>query len=499
MAGYFPGMTIAHTSLFRSAVLGSAALCFLAACTGSSSDDGGSTTGATGTGGATGAGGGASTTGGATTSGSTGGDASTGANGGSTAATAGGSGGTSASAGGGDGTGGETSGAGGTGGVTMIPGEYVPCSGDAPPELTLTEVTSIDGQPMFVTASNDPASTVIYIAQRQGSIFSFDTANPGEPQTVLESINAGTNGERGLLGMALHPDFDGTTNTRFFIYWTGTGTGAGESLVDEYSISGDNATFVANLFQVDQPADFGNHNGGTIAFGSDGYLYVGLGDGGDSNDQHNTGGDNNGQNPATPLGKMLRLDVDNSMMPVAGNLTAADVGGGDVDGRIIHWGLRNPFRFSFDRATGDLWIGDVGQNTTEEVDYIPAASTPQNLGWAALEGTEACPGCSGNTPSDDMLDPVHTYPRGGGGSVIGGYVYRGTQILGLRGRYIFADHNQNSVSLLTRNPDGGICDLTNITSNLGGIDGVVSFGEDAQGELYVLMLEDGAIYRIDEE
>jgi glucose/arabinose dehydrogenase len=236
----------------------------------------------------------------------------------------------------------------------------------------------------------------------------------------------------------------------------------------------------------------------------------------------------NAQDVTTPLGKMLRFDVDNPDTPPGGNLTAADVGSPNgFDGRIYHWGLRNPFRWSFDRLTGDLYIGDVGQDTCEEVDVLPADSGPTNFGWSSREGTIACPGCGGHTIFPDgstAHEPIFTYPTdktkgmdqgcskplsvGGAtnGAVIGGYVYRGSKIPGMYGRYIFTDFERKTGSrapifALTAGPDGKMCDFVEdlIPSAQFPDQSVPSFAEDSNGELYVINMTRGEISRIDPE
>jgi glucose/arabinose dehydrogenase len=237
-----------------------------------------------------------------------------------------------------------------------------------------------------------------------------------------------------------------------------------------------------------------NHNGGQLAFGPDGYLYFGLGDGGGSCDTHNSADD-----LSTPLGTIVRLDVDNLSNYPTGNLPEA----GGNDPRILHHGLRNPWRFSFDRGTGDLYIGDVGQNTYEEINVLPAGSPTTDFGWPSREGKhsaeESCPG-GGGPASSDLHEPIQDYGRMDGQSVTGGYVYRGPSIPSFQGRYIFADYQTDKIWTLTW--DGSqMCDFEEISETLdpnGELVGITSFGEDANGEIYITVARQGGrLYRID--
>lgn len=353
--------------------------------------------------------------------------------------------------------------------------------------------------PIHAVTPNGDAST-LFVAERGGRLLRFDLsqANP-EPVEVL-SVTVATNSECGFLSVALHPNFDGMDERRIYVSYNPACApqSAGSSVLDEYLATGDGATFVRTLFSVGQPQS--NHNGGLAAFGPDGYLYFGLGDGGGSNDQHGTNG--NGQDVNVPLGKLLRFDVDDVDTPPAGNLTSQDVGGVSVDGRILHFGLRNPWRFSFDRETDDLYIGDVGQNTWEEVSFAPAGTGPLNFGWAAREGFVACPTCSDKTllSGSTATDPILTYPRsagGSGGSVTGGFVYRGRELPGLWGRYLYGDYVRGTLSALTHDGAGGVCDeVEELLPSLPG-QSLASFAEDADGEIYVVNISRGTISRIE--
>jgi glucose/arabinose dehydrogenase len=241
------------------------------------------------------------------------------------------------------------------------------------------------------------------------------------------------------------------------------------------------------LRTVDQP--FANHNGGMLAFGPDGFLYVAMGDGGSGGDPQN-----NGQNRRAKLGKILRIDVD-SDQPPPGNLS-------DADPDVWDFGLRNPFRFSFDRLTGDLYVGDVGQSAFEEVDVEPRGQGGRNYGWSVTEGF-ACFHPPNGCDQTGLTPPVVAYPHDNGTdredcAVIGGYVYRGSAIPGLAGRYLYGDLCTNRVRSFVWNGSAAVSqvDVSDALASTSTIGALSSFGEDSNGELYVCDLA-GAVYRID--
>ena len=283
-----------------------------------------------------------------------------------------------------------------------------------------------------------------------------------------------TGNEQGLLGLAFHPEY--TENGRFFLNYTDRD---GNTVLARYqrtaaSVSADPSSELIVL-RVDQP--FPNHNGGGLAFGPDGYLYAGLGDGGSAGDPFD-----NGQNPASLLGAILRLDVD-SVEPYA---VPADNPFGN---EIWAYGLRNPWRISFDRSTGDLYIGDVGQNQWEEVDFV-AAGTPGglNFGWKYYEGTHAY---SGTPPQDlQLTPPIVEYDHSQGCSVTGGYVYRGT-MLEWNGIYLYGDYCTQTVWGLFRLEGGW---QVQVLFGAGG--SITSFGQDQAGEVYIAT-DDGRILRLE--
>jgi len=315
------------------------------------------------------------------------------------------------------------------------------------------------------------------------------------PEAFLDiPERVGCCGERGLLSVAFHPHY--ASNGRFFVDYTNND---GDTVLASYLVGADPDRADRDsehiLLTVEQP--FPNHNGGQLAFGPDGYLYVGMGDGG-------SGGDPNevAQDDGALLGKLLRLDVDSAAPDYAVPPTNPLAGRGKPLGLIWAKGLRNPWRFSFDRLTSDLYIGDVGQDRFEEIDVQPAASAGgENYGWDIFEGN-ACfepdpfPECP--QQSGEFTPPVLDYGDPGC-SVTGGFVYRGCALPDWHGQYFFADFCDSSVRSF-RLVDGAVTDLQDRTAALapgGGrsIGAVTSFGEDAHGELY-LVDYDGEIYRI---
>jgi glucose/arabinose dehydrogenase len=293
-------------------------------------------------------------------------------------------------------------------------------------------------------------------------------------------------GERGLLSMAFHPDYQ--QNGRFFVSYTNVD---GDTRIVRYLVSAtdpdsaDPAT-ASVILPLEQP--YSNHNGGLILFGPDGTLFVGLGDGGDAGDPQNRA-----QNLDSLLGKMLRLDVDGAA-PYAVPPDNPFVGNPSARPEIWAWGLRNPWRFSFDRVTGDLYIADVGQGAREEVNRQPAASGGgENYGWNIMEGF-ACYGSS-DCSSAGLTLPLIDYPHSEGCSVTGGYVYRGSALPILYGRYLYSDYCGGWVKSFTYF-DGRAVDPIDWSSEIApGGSGVTSFGEDNQGELYILRAA-GTLHRI---
>jgi hypothetical protein len=285
-------------------------------------------------------------------------------------------------------------------------------------------------------------------------------------------------GERGLLGLDFHPDFE--ANRRFFVNYTRRGDGA--TVIAEYRASGSNPNVAGTdetpILTISQP--FANHNGGMIAFGPDEFLYIGMGDGGSANDPGNRA-----QNIDELLGKMLRIDIDtpNGQTPYSSPSDNPFVGERGRD-EIFATGLRNPFRFSFDRSTGELYAGDVGQNAIEEIDIINRGG---NYGWRVFEGSSCTPNDPQLCSSLNHTGPVAQYNHSGGRcSITGGYVYRGTRSASMIGNYFYGDFCTGEIFILGNGAQTRLLD-TNMN--------IASFGEDEAGELYVVDLG-GEVRRI---
>lgn len=341
--------------------------------------------------------------------------------------------------------------------------------------VRLTEVASLDAP---VTMAVRRGHDLLFVAERGGRVMVLDGGNV-RPQPLLE-VETTTEGERGLLGLAFSPD-----GGHLYVSYTNLD---GDSRLDEYAMGQGGADIDLGsrrtLLMVDQP--FSNHNGGHVVFGPDGLLYLGLGDGGGAGDPMG-----NAQNPNTLLGSILRIDPraqgDAAYAIPADNPFA----GGGGRGEVFVYGLRNPWRFSFDRSTGDLWIADVGQNAVEEVNLLPAGPAGgANMGWPALEGSRPFKG----TPPPGAVAPVYDYTHDDGYSVTGGFVYRGTRIPGLQGAYVFGDLGTARLWALAV-ADGKVAGRTDL--GVGVEEGaLVSFAEDGAGELYVVSIA-GTVSRLD--
>lgn len=374
--------------------------------------------------------------------------------------------------------------------------------------------------PLYVTApASDPNRLFVVEQGSSGSarirILDLQT-NKLRSTPFLTISGLATGGEQGLLGLAFHPDY--ANNGKFYVNVTvpGGAFGAGQTQIREYTAtSPDTASATPRtLLSFDQPQT--NHNGGWLGFspraGDSGNLYIATGDGGASNDTgtgHNPS-IGNAQDTNSLLGKMLRINVDRDDFANDGarnygipmnNPFAAN--GGRPE--IFNTGLRNPFRASFDRKTGDLYIGDVGQSAREELDFQPSTNPGggENFGWRIREGSIAGPGANDPKPAGlTLTPPILDYPRSGaisGGTIIGGYVYRGTDIPDLDGTYIFADYVAHRIYAL-RYDGAAVSDLRNITTMLDppgslSIDTITSLGEDALGRLYIVD-QQGEIFRI---
>jgi len=352
---------------------------------------------------------------------------------------------------------------------------------NTPIDLTLEPVASGLDFPVFLTAP--PGDTHrLFVVEKSGRVrIVRDGILQAAPFLDLHA-DVSTGSEQGLLSMAFDPDY--ATSRRVFTSWTDAN---GDTRIVRYTASAVNPDTVDpasadTVLAIPQPD--ANHNGGLIAFGPDGYLYVGLGDGGGAGDPNG-----NAQDLTTLLGKMLRLDVSG-----AGSYTIpADnpfVGGANR-GEIWSYGLRNPWRWSFDPVTGEVYVGDVGQDAWEEVDVASAGGGGLNYGWNVMEGT-TCYG-SGSCVRTGLTLPVLVYGHDQGCSITGGYVYRGGAIPELRGTYFYADFCQGWVR--TFRLLGGAATERAQWSTLSPAGNITSFGEDAAGELYVLT-SDGRVGKI---
>ncbi|MBI2421904.1 MAG: PQQ-dependent sugar dehydrogenase [Candidatus Hydrogenedentes bacterium] len=379
---------------------------------------------------------------------------------------------------------------------TLITAILLPAC-DATSQLGLELVVSGLDRPLFLTAPEGDADR-LFIVEQDGviQVVANGSLLPTPFLDLTALVDASAN-EEGLLGMAFHPDY--LSNGLFYVNYTTT-VGGTQQHIAQYAVQGDPATSnVANAASetiiVTLPKPFENHNAGMLAFGPDGMLYAATGDGGSGNDPNN-----NGQNRNSRLGKILRIDVDSG----APYVPADNPFVGMVDHEELIWayGLRNPWRFSFDRMTGDMFIGDVGQNTWEELDFLPADSTGgENLGWKLAEGFE-CRGGGGACGTDPgFTPPIHAYRTDvDGDSVVGGYVYRGAAFPALQGAYFFGDSGFSRVWSLRYDPESGdVSELQERTVELElsgqDVSFPASFGEDGVGELYLVNLS-GTIHRI---
>jgi glucose/arabinose dehydrogenase len=354
-------------------------------------------------------------------------------------------------------------------------------TGDGPAwtaaSYTLTPVAELD-RPVALAVR--PGVGDLWVAERDGRVRTL----AGELALDITEL-VGTEGEGGLLGLTFLADGE-----RLVVSYTDR---RGDSVVADYRMVGDEAdpTTERVLLRVDQP--YSNHNGGQVTLGPDGFLYIGLGDGGSGGDPHG-----NGQDTTTLLGSILRIDPGQQSGETAYDVPSDNPFADGADGRpeIWLWGVRNPWRFSFDRANGDLWIGDVGQNAIEEVDHLPAdggtAGRGLNLGWRVYEGNEVFDPEAAAPP--DAVFPVFTYTHDQGRcSVTGGHVYRGTAIPDLDGVYVFGDYCSGELLGLREVADGVL--VSNLVTDRP-VGNLISFGEDAEGELHILAA-DGSIYRLD--
>ncbi len=362
--------------------------------------------------------------------------------------------------------------------VTTDQGTTPPATGD--PAVSLTLVAQLE-QPVAMTVR--PGDRALYVAERPGRIRVIrDGRLEATPALTITQLTRAA-GEQGLLGIAASPDGR-------FLYANYTDLGGDTQVVDSAVAADGTLDPASRRVVLSQPQPYPNHNGGHLVFGPDGLLYIGLGDGGAAADPRRLATD-----PGTWLGKMLRIDprpsgdrpygvpADNPFVGQPGTLP-----------EIWSTGLRNPWRYSFDRQTGDLWIADVGQNAIEEINFAPAAFGAGKgvfWGWSAYEGTARF---NGDVPDTGAVGPIYEYTHAatGGCSVTGGVVSRGAQIPALQGWYVFADYCRPGIRALRL--DGGQVAVLELG---GDVRSIASFGEGPDGELYVLSLEGGGVWRVD--
>lgn len=380
--------------------------------------------------------------------------------------------------------------------LAILPAFAATCREPAPdaplPDVTLQPVASGFDQPVHVTHAGDGSGRLFVVEQAgvirivaQGRMLSAPFLD------IRDRVASG--GEKGLLSVAFHPRF--RDNGLFYVNYTAQlapdnasrGRRALHTVIARYRIASTNLADRASesvLLTIEQP--YGNHNGGQIAFGPDGYLYVGMGDGGAANDPHN-----HGQNLATLLGAMLRIDVDREQLPRRYAIPADNpfIETKGARAEIWAYGFRNPWRFAFDRVTGRLFVADVGQNAVEEIDIVRRGG---NYGWRIMEGDICTPGVSASCDNEGLEKPLFTYRHPEGFSVTGGGVYRGNGAGALCGAYLFADYVTKHVWALRLDGDAVAAqrEIASIDENIS------SFGEDEHGELYVVGHQSGRLLKV---
>ncbi len=365
------------------------------------------------------------------------------------------------------------------------------------PDIKLQVIAKNIDNPVAITHAGD-GSGRLFVLEQDGRVRVIKNRNLN-PQPFLDIRDrVVTGGEKGLLGIAFHPQFK--TNRRFYLNYT-TKRPTLTTIVAQYRVN-EQGVATANseriLLTITQP--WGNHNGGQLAFGTDGYLYIAMGDGGSGNDPTN-----NGQNLSTLLGTILRIDVDSSTSDKAYAIPGDNplLRVKNARPEIWAWGLRNPWRFSFDRLTGDLYAADVGQDDVEEINIIEKG---KNYGWRIMEGPICTPGVNPVCQRTGLTLPVYSYRHDKGASITGGYVYRGKNFPELCGTYIYGDFVSQAIWGL-RVQNGRVIQHKTLFSNKSLFrlaidyfrdDGLLisTFGEDEVGELYVAAYQSGRIYKI---
>jgi uncharacterized repeat protein (TIGR03806 family) len=392
-----------------------------------------------------------------------------------------------------------------TSGLDARPSNATCLAGDAPNSTTVALERVFSGLPDFsvpILMLQEPASSARwYVVQKTGIVYVFDNQPNVSARRIFIDVSAqiavSPSDERGLLGMAFHPDYP--ANPRVYLSYTANAGGLVSRIVEYRTLDGGQTldpTSALVILQTYQPES--NHNGGNIDFGPDRMLYIGFGDGGGGGDGHGTIG--NGQRLSTLLGKMLRIDVNGTTGATRYAIPAGNpyVGGAVCDNdtgafsancpEIYAYGFRNPWRWSFDRGgTGELWVGDVGQDAWEEVDRVVAGG---NYGWRCREGAHAFNGnCGANAGSS--IDPVAEYGHSAGVSITGGFVYRGTAIPALNGRYVFGDYGSGRIWHIARDAAPTVTVSAGFDTTLN----IASFAQDAAGEIYVVNFG-GTLHRL---
>ncbi len=346
-------------------------------------------------------------------------------------------------------------------------------------EIALEALADGLTRPVYLTHAGDAR---LFVIEQPGRIRVIENGQLLD-QPFLDIVDRvlSSGNEQGLLSMAFEPDYVQTG--RFYVNYTRKGDGA--TIVERYQVSASDPNVAdkssaSEVIVIEQTE--ANHNGGLVMFGPDGYLYVGMGDGGGAGDRHGSLG--NGQNSKALLGKMLRIDGVNQA-------TYAIPPSNPFDNEIWALGVRNPWRFSFDQATGDLYMADVGQNQYEEVNFQPASSAGgENYGWRIMEGAH-CFNPQSNCDRSGLVLPISEYSHAEGCSVTGGYVYRGARYPALQGQYFFADYCIGTIWSLTRDATGKWSRTDRLAADIR----ISSFGEDVNGELYVID-HSGTVYRM---
>lgn len=349
------------------------------------------------------------------------------------------------------------------------------------PTISLTKIVSGLNQPLGIAHASD-GSGRLFVVEQGGRIRIIKNGALASQPFLDISSRVSCCGERGLLGLAFPPNY--ASKKYFYVNYTNS---SGDTVVARYRVTTNpdvaNSNSEQVLLTVNQP--YANHNGGQLAFGRDGYLYIGLGDGGSAGDPQN-----NAQNPASLLGKILRIDVESGSAPYA--IPPSNPFRQTAGYRPEIWalGLRNPWRFSFDRQTGDLYIGDVGQDRYEEIDFQPASSKGgENYGWRITEGNHCYNTSTCN--QSGLVRPIVEYDHQQGRSVTGGVVYRGQSYPNLQGIYLYGDYISGKIWGLRRSGTSGENTVLLNSGNL-----ISTFGEDDAGNVYLADYRQGNIYRI---